>query len=289
MNYYGLFRKNGKLRIDVKRLSKIDYGPFDKDFLKKINDIPRDTAYFFPKKKRMDEYMCNIFTNYLTCLRKMLDREIKPIIKSIKTPEQAGDDAFMANIPYGILDHGECELERFSETLRRSYEYPSVVKMIYAQFIHYIGSVVELAKIDVMNRNGYDTNRMNTRGLRTHLIEKYDVTIENIPNYEYYMRFYCLWNFMKHNSKSAYDKLKKIYPDILSGESFVSGHYSLNYILLKESTIFDLLDGLQKFFNSFCESVFEEDTNEAWWNYDDYFISEFRMWREDMQNPLGIP
>lgn len=292
MDYCGLFRKNGKLRIDVKRASKVDCGPFDKDFLKEISEIPRSTAYFFPKKKRRDEYMCNIFTGHLSDVREIWQQEIKPIIGKIKTPEEAGDDAFMANIPYGILDHGECEQVRIFENMKRGFEYPFVLKMIYAQFIHYIGSVVELAMIDVMNRAGHDLKR-NGRGEITKLLpEKYKMELEDVPNCEHYDRFYCLWNFMKHNSMNAYTMLKEKHPKMIydnPDKPFLSGKYSLGYIRLEESTIFDLLDGLQKFFDSFCESVFMEDINEARWNYDDYFIREFRIWREGMQNPLGIP
>ena len=289
MNYHGLFLKNGKLRIDVKRALKINCGPFDEDFLKMINAIPRNTAYFFPKKKKRDEYMCNVFADYLAAIRVIWCREIRQILERIRTPEEAGDCAYSANIQDGVLDPGECSIVRNFEIIKRGNEYPRVVKMVYAQFIHQIGSVVELAQMDVLNRGKNILDYGGRGNLTTHLKENYGVELKEIPNYFYYDRFVCLWNFMKHNSMNSYIKLKKANPEILSEKLFVSGHYSLNYLQLDEDLIFDILGGLREFFNSFCEILFKEDSKEAMWNYDDYFIGEFNIWREDVENPLGIP
>lgn len=283
--FYGLFNEKGKLSIDTKRLKKNLMFQINPKIIKEIDKKPRNTAYFFPNKKHRREYNINIFNDHLDGVAKLWQDEFKSAIELIKTPKQAGDDAFLDNLSFGVLDYEECEESRFWHTLKRENRYNFVIRSMYAQFIHYTASIVEFAILSVLTQNGYNKPKFNNTILKNHLNDKYNIKLEKIPNIQYYDRFYKLWNFLKHNSLDTYIKLKKAYPEILSDESFENGEFALAFVKLTESIIIELLTNLKIFFNSFCEIVFCENIEEAQWNYDDYFLNEFFNWRSDIEDP----
>lgn len=287
MEFNGLFIKKEKLRIDVKRLAKSDI--FPSKIIEKINRIPRNTKYFFPKGKEGDDYRCNLFNKYIEETRHLWIADLSPLMNFIKKPNEFGDEVYRHNIFNGILEHDECETVRSKEIIKRSEGYSSVLKMIRAQFIHYIGSIVEVALLDVFTREGHVMNYSSRKEFKKILCDEYGIEIEELLNYSNYLNFYALWNFMKHSSKKSYDDLKSKNPEIMTDKQYKNGTYSLSYLKLNDDTVTQLLDDLDIFFSSFSENVFNEDLEEAKWNYDQYFLNGFSRWKNSIDNPLDIP
>jgi len=287
MEYHGIFYKKGKIKIDTKRLSKTNW--VCTHLIEKINAIPRNSAYFIPNRKTRYEYRCNIFSDRINELRSLWENELKHTVNTIKTPEQIGEQAFDLDISFGILDHGECETVRAMESFRRSREYDFLLSMIYAQYIHIIGSVMESVQIEVFEMEGCQMTFSGKKEIEKVTLEKFGIKIKDIQNYHLYERFYALWNFLKHNSKLSYEGTREIFPEILNETEFKNGSFSLKYLKLSEQTIIDVLNDLDLFFKCYCEVVFKENTEEASWNYDHYFLRELKIWKEGMENPLGIP
>ncbi len=288
--YYGIFIKNDKLRIDVKRLSILkDEQPFPIELLEKVNSMPRNTAYFFPKMKKRNEYTINIFVDAIHEIKTIWLKDLCHAIDGLTTPEKAGDLAYGSNVSDGIMDPEECLSVRSRVTRQRTASYDRAIQMIYAQFIHLMASIIEHAQIMAFESVGLKFVYLNRKILKKKLKEQYDgLEIKTVENYQEYDKFYALWNFLKHNSKSSYKNLKTTYPEILINDEFKGG-YSLNYVRLSEELIFELLSRLELFFNSLCTDVFKEDIKEAEWNYDDYFIEQINCYIEGIENPLSLP
>lgn len=272
--YYGLFYKKEKLRIDVKRLAKKEI--ISPEIITHINNMPRNTAYFFPKKKKKLEYSCNIFRNEIDALTAIWGEEIIPITCKIKTSEDVMNESYPKYMSDGIMEHEEASSASIMNGIRRSPRYHSVIGMIYGQYLHLIGSVVEYSIIKVMEENGHSLKRFNIKTLRRLLKNKYKINLDEIPSVREYKKFNALWNFLKHNSISSYNNVKKQYPEVLIKEPFESGMFALWHVNPNMAPITGILDGLKDFFDSFCETVFGEDLYEASWNYDDYFLEEYK-------------
>lgn len=254
-----------------------------------INNIPRNTAYFFPKKKKRSEYSCNVFRDDLDSLLGVWNNEIYPMTEKIRTPGETEHKAYVNYMSYGIMEHDEAYAASIMDGVWRTIRYDSVIKMIYGQYIHFIGSTVEYSMIKVLEKNGHSLERINRASVYQILKDEYETEINKIPNAENYNKFYALWNFLKHNSISSYESVKRKYPDILIGKPFRNGEFALWYVHLDEKVILETLNGLKEFFDSFCETVFSENVDEADWNYDEYFLEKCMKQREYVQNPLDLP
>ena len=57
---------------------------------------------------------------------------------------------------------------------------------------------------------------------------------------------------------------------------------------MSEELIMSLLDGVEIFFKNYCKLIFNEDSEEAKWNYDSYFRSTVNSAIESIVNPLGL-
>jgi len=76
--YYGLLVKNGRTRIDVKRMMVTCY--LDEDIYNVINK-PRKTVYYLPERVKRHDYMVNIFKDAIEKQRKAWNEELMPVIK----------------------------------------------------------------------------------------------------------------------------------------------------------------------------------------------------------------
>ena len=110
-------------------------------------------------------------------------------------------------------------------------------------------------------------------------------------NYKVYDRAYLVWNFLKHNSLRSYEELKRKYPEMIydPDNSYSNGDLALNVLKLDEKFILDCLDNLYKFFNEICEKGFQENTDDAQWDYDDFFLEQVDLEIDTLTNPLGLP
>ena len=93
-------------------------------------------------------------------------------------------------------------------------------------------------------------------------------------------------NFLKHNSKEAYNTIKNLYPDNVRSKEkgtastdFENGMFAGDWIIIKEGYIDKTLKQLKIFFADYCKVYLKEDVDNAYWNYDDYFkdaVSQMR-------------
>lgn len=288
LQYYGLLYKNGRARIDVKRMQKMMYLP--DEMLTGMNE-PRKTVYFIPARIHSHDYMCNIFRSAIDHQKYFWEEEFKRAVEGIKTPHQVGEAArhgyFMDT---GILEPDECETYGNWEKLKRISSYGLAIYSLYAQFIHQFAAAIESVTLKVMVLNGYDNETFNRNYFNGFLKGKADVKIESLENYPIYDRLYLVWNFLKHNSISTYEKLKKKYPEMLVEDSpYSNGEPALNYVIISKDYIQDLLSNLHLFFDEFCLKAFNENPLEASWNSDDHINFLVNDYIELQTNPLGLP
>lgn len=286
--YYGVLMKNGRIRIDTKRY-------------KKFFDIPnkkiehRFSQYYMPSKVHRSDYFCNMFYDAMEELKKLWKNEFVVALKALKTPSERECEAILAYGSDGILENDEVYMVANFEKNKRMAEYSYVKKAIFAQFLQTIMSRTDATLLKILVANGYKEGDY-TR-------EKADSFIQGcqkkenskswmeFTNYNIYNKLYLLWNFIKHNSKKAFNNLKKCYPDCLMDikSTFENGDNCLNFIRISEETIMYALNNLPKFVDEVCEVAFGENVKDSKWDYDDYFINRAKDEIEMIQNPLGIP
>ena len=59
-------------------------------------------------------------------------------------------------------------------------------------------------------------------------------------------------------------------------KEYKNGDLALSVLKLDEKYIIDTLNNLHLFFDEVCARAFNENTDEACWNYDDYFVNEVK-------------
>lgn len=104
------------------------------------------------------------------------------------------------------------------------------------------------------------------------------IPFRNFQYYNVYDRAYSVWNFLKHNSKKAYDILKKYYPEMVYDPKnlYKNGDLALSVLKLDERYILNVLKELPLFFDEVCRLGFNENTDDAKWDYEDYFMKEVK-------------
>ncbi len=276
--YYGVFikKKNREIlsvKVDPKRLLKTRL--IDEELYRDIQSVKRNTPYFHPKKKKCEKYYYEEYRNQMENLRKLWYREIKPAINKIETPDQVGDRAYSSNIADGIMDVEECEVSRTIAKAIRSRNYQYAIRMFYAQFILLIGAEVEAVMVKVITKKGYQNVKFNRSCLSKYLMETYpNLDYTKLDSYSYYDKIYKLWNFIKHNNSDVFNKVFNSFPELLINpqKKYVAGDIAINYLVLNEDLIMDLLSGLEKFFDEFCSKFFGEKTDYPQWNTESYYV-----------------
>ncbi len=295
--YYGLFRKNKRVLIDVKRMGKILH--LKDDILIEMNK-DRKTVYFIPERQYYGDYMINHFRSIIDDLKDSWRNEIRPAMNQVRTPKQAGDDArtgyFMQT---GILDYDECQMNGFFVSMQRESRYNHIMRSIISQFIHQFVSVIESITIKVLTRNGYKNDTFK-RGEFNTFIQGYQknynvkaediIQLEDLDGFKNYDRMYKVWHFLKHNSTDLFKKIHRLYPEMLYEDcNYENGNLAMGVLKINTDFVNSLFDDSLAFFNELCEKVFKENLFYAEWNYDSYFESMVYNEIEGIANPLGLP
>lgn len=99
--------------------------------------------------------------------------------------------------------------------------------------------------------------------------------IEKLSEFSSFDMLHKINNFLKHNTLSTYNTLKKIYPknvrDKIKDKPYENGMFAGNWIIVEDDYIDKLFTKLKKFFEDYCKTIVGEDSEESKWNYDDYF------------------
>lgn len=295
--YFGLFYKSGEIgntvKVDPKRMQKVTGVAFSEDQLKII--AQRKTHYFYPKKTDYFDYCCNTFHRELQSILEYWESHYKDLIqyalKKIKQPSEktAGNcSLFMC----GVLDFDEAQTWANTENYKNARNYQAecdlTVRSLYAQFIHQMASRIEAATVSVLTKNNAMEERFDRNILYATAAGK-KAKVTELPSFQSYDELYCLWNFIKHNSKSTYEKLKTNFPDVVNSNSdYQQGEIAYLFLNFSDELILNLINGCDSFFKEYCYLVFDEDFEEAQWNYGKYFLNIAAEARENILNPMGF-
>lgn len=196
------------------------------------------------------------------------------------------------NFQCGILDYEEASMNINMQNWFNEANYKArcfeLKSSMYAQFFHQMVSKIEAVQIEVMDRNHVDVEHYSRETLYG-AGAKSGVNIKELEHHKYFELAYCIWNFLKHNSLSTYKKLKEKFPEVLIDHEFYGGDLAYIFIKFDDKLICDVYNGCAQFFKEFCKTVWDEDEDEAQWNYNDFFEHIVDEQIETITNPLGLP
>ena len=296
--HYGLFySKNGnefKVKIDPKRFCQSLDGDFSESVIKTIN--ARKTHYFYPRKNEYYDYNCNVFETMINDIKDYWNNHYQSLItiakNRIEKPKKENISDNMLFIQ-GIIDYDEANEINRMESAINQHEYEAnckrLVDNLYASFIHHMASQIESVTVYVLDRENAMKDIFNRNMLYSTTIGK-KCKVAELSSFRYYDMLYCLWNFIKHNSMSTYDKLKANFSELIYDDlEYKQGIPAFSFIKLSDELIISLLEGCSYFFKEYCKLVFDEDYEEAQWNYGKFFYNQVREEIELITNPSGLP
>lgn len=290
--YWGVFpaKDNKPIAIDPKRF-KEKIGLTDEQF--KVMS-KRNSHYFYPRKSSYGDYNCNVFIYELENIKKNWNEQYSKLIQreveTLKKPREVspGDNE---NFMSGISGYGSAQMWALFTNIQSQNEYKSKLfelgNSLYAQFFHLMASRCEAVIIKVLAKNNVNVDHFDRNVFYTTAINM-DRKIQELEHFRYLDMLYCLWNYIKHNSSSTYETLRSRYPHLLYEYKYEQGELAQNYVRFSNELVDELIDGCSLFFKEYCKLIFDEDYDEAQWNYEFYFERKVRDSIEDITNPSGL-
>ena len=267
--HYGVFRhKHGRIKIATKTMLCFARSELTEEKLKVINN--RKTHFFHPAKAHRNDYNYNLFMDVIESIINEWEETFKISIEEqlakIEKPKELSPSDY-GNFHLGISGYGAaCAFATFkNDQNQREYQNKvyQVLLSLYSQFLLQATSKIEAITVKVLDRS----NTLGKKG-------EFNRTV---------------WHFLKHNNLSTYKNLKDSYPTALRSDiEYNPGDLAIYYISFSENLILDLLEGCKSFFKEYCELAFDENCDQAHWNYDDFFINIADNLIEDYRNPLGL-
>lgn len=289
--YYGLFKlSNGRIGIDPKRMFKKHL--ISDELFNSMSK--RKTTYFHPRYKDYYDYRVNQFVFEIDEIKNSFLKTHKPIIdKSVEDikqmqPFSPGD---YDNFQMGISGPGAAQtwanwmnIKNACEINFKKFE---LYNSLYAQFFHSMASRIEAISVTVYSSINPKMKKWSRDKLYDYKNKK-GISSRKLPSFKYHNNLYSIWNFIKHNNLSTYEKLKRDYPSVLIEKEYTTGDLAIHYLKLDEKLILDLLNGVRKYFIEWCEANCNENYAEAQWNYESYFTKIVYDEIEMIRNPLGL-
>lgn len=315
--YWGVFYNKQEdsqekiIMIDPKRFQKTTGRCFSEGQLKVIN--ARRTHYFFPKKFDYYDYNCNLIVDDIKTILHdwnerqypLIQREISRIIKPelVKKTVMPGD---YYNFQCGVSGIGAAQAwanfmnyknANINQHKIAQYEWEcaNLEHALFAQFFQGIASKMEAAIVKLLKENNLITDRFDRNILYATAFGKAK-KVEELGDFKWLDKIYCLWHFLKHNTLSTYNTLKERYPELLNVDKhYEQGEFSMHFVKFSNEMVREILNGCIEFFKEYCELIFGEKYEEAQWNYSQYFISIMKAQQrekedewESLNNPLGL-
>ena len=291
--YYGVFfkgqGKSQRILIDPIRYKK-KIGISEK--MKKVMD-KRTGPFFRPAKKHTLDYTVNTMLKDLAEIQQRWERTNKPWIDRIlseicgKVYTIADDDLAMS----GILEPDEAATNANTKTffshLSAEYESDIIYHSLYAEFFHQMVSQIEALFVKALTSNGYEKDFFCRNKLYKSKYFNKDI-ISDLKGFSEYNKMYTIWNCIKHNSLSAFSKLRDNFPELLKKDEYSQGEIACFYIKFDNKLIESILVGVETFIKEYCHLVFKEDLDEASWNSEEYFTQNVYDEIRNIVNPLGI-
>lgn len=300
MRYFGIHKISNRLHIDTQRYKQVLENDRVTEFLPNSLCSLQLNSFFIPAHQFRHDYKFNLFRDLIGELKKTWIEEYKPLFKYIKTPDQVYETNRLEQMMYTSCsdDFDEIESDAMFAALRRAPQYTHVTQSLYCSFISKIATEIDRITLIVMTQLGYKSNDYSfnsfkkfSDGLQKN---KEGVEISKLKKYNAYNLLHKLNNFLKHNTLSSYNDLKKWYPNnVASVEKgtanieYENGMFAGDWIIIEENYIDNLLDKLILFFKDYCKEYLKENIEEADWNYDEYFI---KVYHEilDLRNYFGV-
>jgi hypothetical protein len=259
--------------------------------------LNQDTSKIFtPYKESKYDYAVNIFDEMLNAFARDWSLEYKPIFDMIKTPKQVYDDTRLSGLAYTSDpdDLEEIEFGALTSSIRRENKYLHVRQSLYCQFITKLATETDRIMLTVMCKLGYKGNDYDfksfaefTDGLAG---DRKGIKIKDLKKYNAYNMLHKINNFLKHNTVTAYLDLKKYYPENVASVDngtakvkYENGMFAGDWIIVHENYIDELINKLRKFFRDYCEKFVKESSEDAKWNYDEYFINAFNNLKDPFE------
>lgn len=267
--YYGIVFKNGHIKVDTKRYKKFFDLPNQKVEI-------RNTVYYEPTKVHKLDYIYNFFRMRCELLLNQYYKEFKPAIETIKTPKQLED-----SVRNDLLNQGEtyeeAQTKAIMSGIKRIRPYQYAIKSLYAQFYHQAMAEIDAQTCRVLIPYGFREDDFTKQKFDVFIQSKQGhiaIPFKSFKYYSIYDRAYSVWNFLKHNSKKAYDMLCKFYPEMIYDPEgkYCNGDLALSVLKLDEKYILSVLNDIHLFFDEVCRLGFNENTEDASWDYEDYFL-----------------
>ena len=293
--YYGVWTKRidgiYKVKIDPKRFQEATCHTFNQKQLAVINK--RTSHYFHPAKDRYSDYSCNHFVDTLKEVRKSWIENFKPLIdiavEKIEKPKELYPGDYV-NLQMGISSSIAANAWAQQANFKNAQEYrqktAELVHGLYSQFIQQMASRVEAITVKILTDHKMIDDHFD-RNILYGGINK-DTPVRALPHFSSHDKLYCIWNFLKHNIMSTYKSLKDKFSEILIDYEFEQGTPALYYIKFSDDLIFELIDGCIEFFKEYCSLLFNEDYDQAQWNFNSYFLDIVNDQIELYENPLGL-
>lgn len=286
--YWGIHKINDRLVIDFERYKKtckqVGIDEFIPEKLKKSN-----IKFFTPTKQKKHDYCFNTVNDLLNEFENNWKYEFKPIFEKIKTPNEVYESNRLDAIAHTSCsdDFDEIDVEARLASIRRMHKYDEVIRELYAQFISKLATEVDRIMFVIAEKRGYkmkDFTFDNFEDFSKRLIE-YDqikIEIKDLDEYDSFNMLRKINNFLKHNSVTAYEKLKKYYPDVVasvenktSNIPYENAMFAADWLIIPHDYIEDTIEKLRKFFKSYCQKFIKENVDDANWDNDDYFETAF--------------
>lgn len=286
-SYFGLHRKKGRVSVDVKRFKKVCEENGRSDFWKEGMNKTRNTVYLVPLKIHKDDYLVNSLLDIVDKLKKDWDNEFLPAIRKIKKPSEVAEEKRLDSLQETCCseDYDEIQVEADMEGFKRSAKYNEVITSLFFGYIHKIASEMMRGLVIALRKNGSNVDDFNNKRFLViigEINETGQKVLSGVSNYNTFNLLRLTDNFLKHNTKSAFYRLKKAFPKMVTDSDYENGEYAQNYLYLSKYGINNLLTELTSFYKDFCKKVFKEDIESAVWNYDDYFYTKANEIRKDL-------
>jgi len=294
VRFYGVYIRGQEdksyILVDPKRFQKF-FGI--KPEMKSVLDS-RKFMLFRPKKKHFLDYNVNFMLRELNRIRRSWYETNKPIIDRVLseicgkdyTPDWSDELAVT-----GISNADEVvEQARMRTLLSHSYaelKRNDIYYSLYAQYFHQLASETEALLLKTLTRNRYEGKKFN-RNILYAFKGPNNESIRTLEGNKELDKMYAIWNFIKHNSQSTYNTLKKRFPEILKDDAYTQGELACFYVKFDDNLINSIFTGLELFIKGYCRLVFKEDEKEAQWNSEEYFYSMARFEIDEIEDPLGL-
>lgn len=287
--YYGIHRDGNRVKIDIKRMKKIGTSGVPVSVLDAASALPRNTTYFLPKRLHRYDYVINQFRDKLAELTASW-REYKTAFGAITSPTDEAEQVRLERLNSGLDDNEDATVAGILSGAKRQTTYNKLWISQCAQFIHQMATELDALMLRKCVYLGYARKDVSRGSMHDYLngTMKGRARIESLKGYDVYAKFFTVWNMLKHNSEDLFEKIQKNYPDMLLTTRYRNGEMSQYYLKIGDDYIEKMLTDLLPFYEDLCTRFFEENVEEANWNYDDYFLEKVRQTMREISNPLDV-